>query len=103
MTFAFHQVGFVAHGYELVGAVVEGHNRRLVYYNLVVMDYYRVGCAKVDSDFFCKRKQLHFLWVVEKSELVFEVAETGHDHGHAVLWQYSTESVSRIEPPGWIT
>ena len=53
VTLALHKVGFLAYGDEFVGAVVERYNRRLVDYNLVVVDYNRIGGAKVDCYFFC--------------------------------------------------
>ena len=46
---------------QLAGAPLECHNRRLVYDDLVVVDYYRVGRTEVNCDFLCEREQSH--WV----------------------------------------
>ena len=46
---ALHELGFLAYGYQFVGAAVESHNRGLVDHNLVVVDYDGVGCAEVDG------------------------------------------------------
>ena len=49
--FTLHEVSFSTYGNELVGAVVEGNDRGFVDNDLIVVDYYRVGCTKVNSDF----------------------------------------------------
>ena len=61
MAFAFHQMSFVAHCYEFVGAGVEGYYRRLVYDDFIVVYDNRIGSAKVDCNFFREREKSHLM------------------------------------------
>ena len=45
-----HQLGFLAQGDAGTGLVIDGHDARLVQYNLVVLENHGIGRSKVDSE-----------------------------------------------------
>ena len=54
MSLLVHHLRLFAHGNHLVGAAVEGYNRRFVHYNLIITDNDGIGGTQVHCDFLNK-------------------------------------------------
>ena len=56
-----HQLGLLAQGDTLVGSIVDGDDGRLVQDDLVVLEYDRVGCAKVHCELLVQETECHMV------------------------------------------
>ena len=51
---ALHRLGLMAEGYGFAGNYVDGHDARLVKYNLVVLKNHGIGGSEVDCQLLCQ-------------------------------------------------